>query len=104
MNEKNSRNAGKWHCTCEFEEKTGIICSHLAKILIYRKEFFMNNMHPRWYVNPNKITRRLKDYKYVDKFLNLRSRHKIRVKGWKKNPHFYGSTVSYSATTSAVDS
>lgn len=58
----------------------------------------MNNMHPRWLIKPNTITKRLLDYKYVAKFLNLRSRHKVRIKGWKKGnrvlDNFYRNQVN----------
>jgi hypothetical protein len=67
----------------------------------------MKNLHSRWCVNPNTITRRLRDYKYVDKFLNLRSRHKIRVKGWRKHRHLYDPNYkpdTSSDTTSLIDS
>ena len=74
---------GKWYCHCEYEQKTGVFCSHIAKILLHRGETFENNMNPRWLVNQNKITKRLLEYKHVTQFLTLRSRHKIFVKGYR---------------------
>ena len=112
MNDKSSRKKGKWYCYCEYEQKTGIICSHLAKVLIHLGEDFMNNLHPRWMIDPATITKRIMNYKYVGKFLSLRNKHKIRVKGYKKargmfecfnecsTPYGMESTTEYDDMTS----
>lgn len=60
-------------------------------MLIHIGKDFMNNMHPRWLVKQENITKRLLNYKYVAKFLALRSRHKIRVKGYKSNRNIFDS-------------
>ena len=43
----------------------------------------MNNLHKRWLIKPEQITNRIRNFRYVGKFSALRSKHKIRVKGYK---------------------
>ena len=83
---------GKWHCRCEFEEKSGILCSHLVKVLLHLGLDFMNNIHRRWLIKQHTITNRIRNFKYVGKFSALRSKHKIRVKGYKgiNRNHLFG--------------
>lgn len=68
---------------CEFEQKSGILCSHIIKVLLYLDLDFMNNLHKRWRVKPEQITKRILNFRYVGKFFALRNKHKVRVKGYK---------------------
>ena len=72
---------GLWYCGCQYNEKTGVPCSHLVKVLIYRDEPFELYIHPRWKIRPEQLTNRILSYKHVKPFLHLRSRHKVHVKG-----------------------
>jgi hypothetical protein len=46
---------GHWRCHCEFEEKSGYLCSHLAKVLLTLGMDFFDNIHPRWILRQDQI-------------------------------------------------
>jgi hypothetical protein len=103
LNDRMIKQTGKWYCCCEYEQKTGILCSHLAKVLMHRNEDFLPYLHPRWMVKGHQLTKRMLNYKYVSKFLKLRSRHKIKVKGFRNrgNPfdHFTRDDNEYDSSS-----
>ena len=41
----------KWRCVCDYEAKTGIFCSHVAKVVMSLKNDLLQYIHPRWKLN-----------------------------------------------------
>lgn len=50
----------KWRCVCQMQEKAGLCCSHIIKVLILRNESLLPYIHPRWFIREENIFQGLK--------------------------------------------
>ena len=75
----------KWCCECEYEDKSGVLCSHIVKVLLFLGQDFTANMNSRWYIKPGRITKRLLDYRHMANFLKVRSNYKVNLRRGAKS-------------------
>lgn len=46
----------KWKCSCDYQVKTGIPCSHLLRVLLLEKSRLMPYIHHHWIIKGNNST------------------------------------------------
>lgn len=43
---------GRWGCECQFQEKIGIPCAHMLRVMILSRQKILTGINPWWLLDP----------------------------------------------------